>query len=120
MMDKINLYLDEDVHASLSLIMRKRGFNVIHAQEIDRKGKKDIEQLEYAIQNGRCIYSYNVKDFVLLHNHFVQNNKTHCGIIVSKQLTVGESLNRLLSLFQYHTKQSVINEIIFLPSTNVK
>ena len=49
----MSLYLDEDVHWGLSLALRKRGFDVIHAQELDRKGLSDAEQLAYAVEQQR-------------------------------------------------------------------
>ncbi len=69
---KVKLFLDEDVHFALAIALRKRGYDVIHAQELQRKGKSDDEQLSYAIKEKRCLFSFNVKDFVLLHNKYVQ------------------------------------------------
>lgn len=117
-MDKIKLYLDEDVHAPLSMILNKRGFDVIHAQDVNRKSNSDLNQLEYAIGQNRCIVSFNVKDFVLLHNNYIQQNKEHCGIIISKQLPIGETLHKLLLLLQQYPNHSVKNEVIFL--SNIK
>ena len=65
---KIKLLLDEDVHSGLGHVLRKRGYDAIHAQELDRKGRSDTDQLLFAIQQERCIISFNVKDFVILHN----------------------------------------------------
>jgi len=47
---KIRFFLDEDVHAELSHALRNRGFDVLHAQELKRKGKTDREQLEFATE----------------------------------------------------------------------
>ena len=40
---KIELFLDEDVHSGLAHVLRKRGYDAIHAQELDRKGLSDSE-----------------------------------------------------------------------------
>ena len=80
-MDKIRILLDEDVHAALSTILQKRGFDVVHAQEVDKKGISDAEQLEYAVNERRCLISFNVKDYVLLHNDYVRQEKEHWSII---------------------------------------
>jgi hypothetical protein len=48
---KIELLLDEDVYSGLAHALRKRGYDVIHAQELDRKGKSDSDQLLFAIQH---------------------------------------------------------------------
>ena len=78
-MDKIKLFLDEDIHATLSEILRKRGFDAIHAQEEPGKGISDSEQFEYAVSNQRCFVSFNIKDTVLLHNAYIQQEKDHWG-----------------------------------------
>jgi len=83
---KIKLFLDEDVHSGLAHALRKRGYDVIHAQELDRKGQSDSDQLFFAVQQERCLFTFNVKDFVILHNKLVKAQKEHWGIIVSKQI----------------------------------
>ena len=72
---KVRLLLDEDVHAELSHALRNRGFDVLHAQEIDRKGKTDREQLEFATKESRCIFSFNVK--ALGFRNFAAPNSSH-------------------------------------------
>jgi len=65
---RISLFLDEDVHFALGSALRKRGFDAIHAQELDQKGISDAEQLACAVEQKRCLLSFNMKDFVILHN----------------------------------------------------
>ena len=83
---KIELFLDEDVHSGLAHALRKRGYDAIHAQEMDRKGGADSDQLLFATQRERCLFTFNVKDFVILHNQHAKIQQEHWGIIVSKQL----------------------------------
>ncbi len=42
-MTKAKLLLDEDVHFNLASALRKRGYDAIHVQELDRKGLSDRE-----------------------------------------------------------------------------
>ena len=44
MNEKIKLFLDEDVHSELSVILRKMGFDIVSTVEINRRGKTDFEQ----------------------------------------------------------------------------
>ena len=81
---KVKLLLDEDVHFSLAIALRTRGFDVVHVQELERKGMSDREQLNFAVVNERCLLSFNVRDFVILHNEYVKSDQKHFGIIVSK------------------------------------
>lgn len=111
---KIKLFLDEDIHLSMVLALRKRGYNVVHVQELDRRGKSDMEQLRYAVKEERCLLSFNVKDFVLLHNKYVESGEEHFGIIVSKQLPVGKTITKLLKVLRLHSHESIKNRIEFL------
>lgn len=113
-MPKTSIYLDEDVHLGLGLALRKRGFDVLHAQELDRKGLSDAEQLAYAVEQRRCLLSFNTKDFVLLHNEYVEHNQEHWGIIVSRQRPIGEALNKVLKILQRYSSESMKNRIEFL------
>lgn len=111
---KPKLYLDEDVHADLAVALRKRGFDVVYTQEIDKKGNDDIEQLDYAVKEERCILSYNVRDFVLLHNYFIKNNLSHFGIILSRQKPIKETLSDVLKLLQNSSQEKLKNKVLFL------
>jgi hypothetical protein len=86
----------------------------LHAQELDRKGKTDREQLEFSTQENRCILSFNIKDFVVLHNQYVRENREHGGIIVSKQLPLGEILKRLLQKARLLSQDSIKSRLEFL------
>ncbi len=87
----------------------------MHAQELKRKGLSDEEQLQYAINYQRCLMTFNVKDYVRLHNQFVILEREHWGIIVSKQIPLTEALRRTLKALQGESKLSMKNRLIFLP-----
>lgn len=97
---KIRLLLDEDIHAGLAEVLRMRGFDAIHIQELYKKGALDDEVLLEAVKDQRTIFTFNLKDFVLLFDETSQKNIDHYGIIVSKQLGFNETLKRLLKLLQ--------------------
>jgi hypothetical protein len=111
---KPKLFLDEDIHTSLAHALRQRGFDVVHAQDLKRKGISDSEQLAFAVHDERCLVTFNIRDFVLLHNQYVGQNKEHWGIIVSKQMTIGETLKRLLKKAGLTTQADFKNRIDFL------
>ena len=111
---KIELLLDEDIHSALAHALRKRGYDVIHAQELDRKGLSDSDQLSFAIHHRRCIFTFNVKDFVILHNQYAESGEEHWEIIVSKQLPFKETMSNLLRLLQGTSKETMRNNLEFL------
>lgn len=77
-------------------------------------GSTDKEQLLFAIKENRCFMTFNVGHFVQLHTGWLQSGREHAGIIVSRQLPVGESLRRLLVLLQRETATSMKNQLRFL------
>jgi uncharacterized protein with PIN domain len=111
---EIKLMLDEDVQLSLARALRTRGYDAVHVREIGRRGFDDSEQLEYAIANGRCIFTFNVGDFVELHKAWSDDQREHGGIIVSQQRSVGECLRRLMVQLQINTAETIRNELLFL------
>ena len=98
----------------LSHALRQRGFDVVHAQDLKRKGKSDREQLEFAIQEERCFMTFNVRDFVKLHNQYVGQNLAHWGIIVSRQMPIGKALRQLLKKIGLANRADFKNRIDFL------
>lgn len=102
------------MHANLGSILRKRGFDVEHAQELGRKGRSDAEQLAYAVEKKRCLITFNVKHFVLLHNEYVNTDREHWGNLVSKQLPIGETMRRVLRVLQSYSQDSMKNRLLFL------
>jgi len=108
------LFLDEDVPLALAWALRNRGVDALHVQEVCRKGKSDAEQLAYAVKQERSLVSFNVKDFVVLHNTYVQTARNHFGIIVSKQRPIGETLRRLLHVLQRGPQSPTKNRLVFL------
>lgn len=111
---KLRLLLDEDVHFSLERALTQRGYDVKHIQTLQRKGIADEHQLAYACEQERSIFSFNVRDFVILHNQYVQTEKEHWGIIVSKQRSLQETLKMVLILLQRVSQQSMKNNLEFL------
>ncbi len=111
---KLKLFLDEDIHTGLSHALRQRGYDVVHAQDLKRKGKSDSEQLAFAVQEERCLVTFNVRDFVHLHNEYAAQNREHWGIIVSRQMPIGETLRRLLKKVGLATREDLRNRVEFL------
>ncbi len=54
-MASITLFLDEDVRPLLAEILRQRGYDATQVLEVNRAGKSDLEQLVYAVSQGRAM-----------------------------------------------------------------
>ncbi|MBI5653487.1 MAG: DUF5615 family PIN-like protein [Chloroflexi bacterium] len=71
----------------------------ISAYEVGNAELDDPEQFEYAIQQGRAIFTHNARDFEPLIGRYFAQAREHFGLIISEQLPVGVLLRRLLRLF---------------------
>ena len=60
-MSEVRLYVDEDAGENAVVQgLRARGVDVLTTVEANRCGSTDQDQLVFAIQQGRSIYTFNV------------------------------------------------------------
>ena len=103
---RIKLYLDEDaMDRDLADALRQRGVDVLTALEAGMIARPDKDHLEFAVSQGRVLYSFNVGDFAALHSEFLSTGKNHSGIILARQqrFGAGEQMRRILSLIAKQT-----------------
>ena len=114
MTDPIKLYLDEDaISRALIRALRARGVDLLTAQEAERIGVPDEAQLAYAVAQGRTIFTFNTRDFAVLHTDYLSQQKAHAGIIVSDQIQVGLIVRRLLKLLDAKSADEMENWLEF-------
>jgi hypothetical protein len=116
-MSEIRLYVDEDASETAVILgLRARGFDLLTTVETGRLGVSDQEQLEYAIQQRRALYTLNAKDFARLHREFLTNGRSHWGIIVipEQRYSVGEKIRRIAAFLYARTAESMTDQIAFL------
>lgn len=110
----IRLYLDEDVHKRAASALRLRNFDVVSAHEVGSWGLTDEEQLTSSAAEGRALFTFNTPDYVQLHLDWLQKGKEHYGIIVSDQLSIGETVRRLLKLLSQVNADEMRNQMRWL------
>jgi hypothetical protein len=116
-MSKIRLYVDEDImEKALVLALRLRDVDVITVGEVGKEGESDEEQLIWASEQGRVLYSSNIGDFYGLHTDFLTQGRTHSGILLVPQqrYSVGEKLRGIMSLIATKSAESMVNNLEFL------
>ena len=62
------------------------------------------------------LYSFNVGDFYQLHTNYMEQNKSHAGIVLAlqQQYSVGGQMRRLLQLIAHLTAREMQNRLEFL------
>ena len=111
---KISLYLDEDVDVALATALRRRGIDVLTTQEAGNVQQKDEDQLTFATQAGGVFFTHNRGDFALLHKRIIQEGRSHAGLILSDQLSLGTLLRRLSRLCFHLTQEEMASRLEFL------
>ena len=116
-MSQIRLYVDEDAeeHAVVKGL-RARGIDVLTTREANRVGATDAEQLVFAVEVRRSIYSFNVGDFARLHRDCLEKGASHFGILVipDQRFSVGEKIRRVASFLSRVTAEEMVNHMEFL------
>jgi hypothetical protein len=114
---RIRLYLDEDtINASLVKALRNADLDVETVADAQRLGLSDEEQLIWAVNQGRVLYSYNVGDFCQLHSSFIIDERNHAGIILApqRQYSIGQQQRGLLKLAASLSAEEMVNQLLFL------
>jgi len=114
---RIRLYLDEDtIKTALIQALRSADLDVVTVADVNRLGYSDEDQLLWAIEQGRIIYSFNIGDFCHLHRDFMVQEISHAGIILvpQQQYSIGQQLQGLLKLISQYSAEDMINQLLFL------
>lgn len=113
-MEKIKLYIDEDLSDRVAVALRSRGFDAISAHEVDMRGKTDKEQLDYAIKHNRIILTRNIKHFVNLQREYYKEGLPHNGILVTDYLPLKELIRRLTKFLNEKNLTEISNTLDWL------
>ena len=78
--------------------------------------RRDEDHLNYATAQGRVLYTFNVKDFYLLHAAFQVSNRPHAGIVLARQqrYSIGLQVRRMLRLIAGTSAEEMKNRVEFL------
>ena len=112
---KIHLDEDADAHALLNGL-RHRGLDVTSSRERGLLQCLDDEQLAWASEHQRAVYTYNAADFCRLHSEFLRQGRHHAGIIIGDQQTAstGEQIRRLIRISEAKTSEEMKDALEFL------
>jgi len=116
-MSQIKLYFDEDaLQNALVIALRNANIDVVTVGDVSRFGFSDEEQLIWAAEQKRVIYSFNMGDFYQLHSLFFIETRVHNGIILAPQqrYSIGEQRRGLLRLINQRSAESMVSQLIFL------
>lgn len=112
--DSPKLHLNENLSPRLAAELRRYGFDVTSSQESGMLSEPDSSQLAHAVSEQRAILTFDIEDFVLLHEEYMAEGKEHWGIIFSTREPIGVLLHRLLRLLNSVSAEELKNQTRWL------
>lgn len=109
-----SLYLDEDVSALLTTLLRARGIDTTSAREEQMLGRLDPEQIDKAVSLERSILTHNRVDFEEIHRRFLAQSRRHYGVIVAQRRDVYELARRVGILLDSLAADEIENQLLYI------
>jgi hypothetical protein len=107
---EIKFYMDEHVPAAVTAGLRKRGADVLTAQEAGMVEAADGEHLVLATNQGRVVFTQDA-DFLRLHATGIE----HAGIAYAPQQTpVGPLVRGRVLIYQVLESEDMHNHVEFI------
>ena len=111
MAEPLRFYMDQHFPSPVSRALARRGMDVLTAQEAERCGLQDPDQLAFATAEGRVMVTFD-PDFLSLH----QSGVKHAGIAwcPQRKYGTGELLQALLLLHGVLNRDAMRNHVEYL------
>jgi Domain of unknown function (DUF5615) len=108
--------MDHHVHAAITEGRRRRGVEVITAQEDGAARFNDEQLLERATQL-RCVLFSQDKDLLILTHQWLQTDREFAGLVYAHQLsvTIGQAVRDLELIAKTLDPEDMRNHIEFIP-----
>ena len=107
---QIRLYLDEHIPSAVRDGLRRRGLDVLTAQEASMQGAKDEDHLSLALSQERVVLTQDA-DFLRLH----AAGAHHAGIIYTHQQTpIGTIIRGVMLIAEVLDAAEFVEHIEFL------
>lgn len=116
----MRLLLNEQINPKVAAELRRKGYDVVTANELGTRGSSDPEQLAAAAVARRALVTYNIADFQALLTEWSQRGFTHWGIILVSEKTISQrSIGPLIQalehlLHAFPAEDALLNQALYL------
>ena len=107
---QVRFYMDEHVPSAVTAGLRRRGVDVLTAQEAGMHPAMDDQHLILALEQARVMFTQDA-DFLRLHTAGVG----HAGIVYAPQGTsIGEIIRGLMLVYEVLDSSEMRNHVEFI------
>lgn len=110
----VSLFLDEDVSVLIAKLVAARGFSALTTLEAGRLRSTDSDQLAFAAAQTRAILTHNRVHFESLAQQYIDEGRSHSGIIIAFRRPPHEIARRLLLLLNRITADEMDNQLLYI------
>ena|SRR3989338_4916581 len=104
-------YCDENVPLAVSKALKKRGIDILAAQDSGMLHKDDKAQLLFAMSEKRAVITHD-SDFLKL----IAKETSHYGILFfTKQVKIGQAIEEIERVHLAYNAEDLKGIILFLP-----
>ncbi len=110
------LYMDENVHGSISSGLRQQGIDVLTVQEDSRSGISDPEVLARAVALGRILFSQD-DDLLAEASKYQGAGESFPGVVFAHQnkVSIGTCIQDLILISTLGSASEFKDCVVFLP-----
>jgi len=111
MSGQIKFHLDENVSNAVAEGLRRRGIDVTTTAEENLMGASDLEQLAFALEQQRVIFTQD-DDFLKLHQaHVPHSGSAYCH---QGSRATGEIIRTLALIWEWVDPEDMVGQIEFI------
>lgn len=112
------MYLDENAPPRLVSDLGRHGYDIVHAWDAGNREISDEVHLRWATDRNRAVFTFDVRDFRILHQRWASSSQAHTGIILCDQIRrdeYGQLVRRLLAFLDQWSADDLKNQALWLP-----